>query len=146
MAVVLWTSTDKAHFLRRGIKSFREDQLSVDGIPCFVTYDPGIIEIDAAREPEIAYDIQLACRLHDTGSTAPKVGDYRYVENFNKVLKQIKKAYKRTGLPVYVSGDLETIGFDPFYKAPPWDPDDPSVCPEDAQRPLTGCRTDWDAG
>lgn len=185
MAVVLWTSTDKAHFLRRvaqpvfefsktkhrvepfkekvpdlsegdvllamgancvdflkaegkivknrGIKSFREDQLSVDGIPCFVTYDPGIIEIDAAREPEIAYDIQLACRLHDTGSTAPKVGDYRYVENFNKVLKQIKKAYKRTGLPVYVSGDLETIGFDPFYKAPPWDPDDPSVCPEDAR-------------
>ena len=108
----------------RGIKSFREHQLSVDGHPCFVTYDPGIIEVDAAREPEIVYDLRLAARVHETGTTTPEVGEYKYVDNFNKVLKQIKKAYKKTGLPVYVAGDLETIGFDPWFLAPPWDDED----------------------
>lgn len=119
----------------RGIKSFREDQLSVDGIPCFVTYDPGIVEIDAAREPEIVYDVRLASRLHDTGTTMPKVGKYKYVDNFNKVLKQIKKAYKK-GKPVYVAGDLETIGFDPWHQGCPWDleeGDEWEGCPVDAR-------------
>lgn len=107
----------------RGIKSFREDQLSVDGHPCFVTYDPGIVEVDAAREPEIVYDVRLAARLHDTGTTKPEVGKYKYVDNFNKVLKQIKKAYTK-GKPVPVSGDLETIGFDPWMEGLPWEADE----------------------
>lgn len=105
----------------RGIKSFRENELTVDGHPCFVTYDPGIIEVDSAREPEIVYDIRLACRRHDTGTLMPTVGKYKYVKNFNKVIKQIKKQWRETRLPVYVSGDLETIGFDPWMQAPPWD-------------------------
>lgn len=112
----------------RSIKSLRERWHEYPPVPLLVSYDPGLIEIDAAREPEIVYDLRLACRIHDTDTMAPQVGKYKYVDNFNKVLKQIKKEYNKTGLPVYVAGDLETIGFDPFYKSEiPWklDPKEP---------------------
>lgn len=174
MAVRIWTSTDKANFLRRvaepvfsetqtkhkvsvadgslpkakdgdvllamggeclnvlkeqgvlpknrSIKSLRETAHSYNGHPLILSYDPGIIEFDPAREPEIVYDIRLACRLHDTGSMSPEIGDYEYVDNFNQVFKEIKKGYD--GNPVYVSLDLETIGFDPWHEAPPWDDED----------------------
>jgi DNA polymerase I-like protein with 3'-5' exonuclease and polymerase domains len=163
MSVIVWTSSNKANFLRRvaepvfgvtgtdhRVEPLRQgkvpdvhadDVLIAMGGACLdlmkqygavnknrtigslrqkahdfppgkllVSYDPG----------EIVYDLQLACRLHDHGTLKPKVGKYKYVENFNKVLKQIKKAYS-IGMPVYVAGDLETIGFDPFYKSEiPW--------------------------
>ena len=113
----------------RSIKSLRERELVYGENPLFLSYDPSIIEIDPGREPEIVYDLHLACRKHDTGSLAPPLGDYEYVDNFNSILKQIKKRYKKTGNPVYVSLDLETIGFDPWFESEvPWD--DPEFCPD----------------
>lgn len=115
----------------RTVKSLREKMHDIPGGKLLVTYDPGIIEVDAGREPEIKYDIQLACRLHDRNTLAPITGKYRYVENFNTIMKQIKKAYKKTGKPVYVGGDLETMGFDPFYKSDiPWKVDSNEPEPE----------------
>ncbi len=107
----------------RGIKSFRGDQLDVDGVPCFVTYDPGIIEIDAGKEPEIVYDVRLAARLHDHGTTMPVVGDYKWVKDFSKLIKKIKKKATKKN-PVYIGGDLETIGFDAWMEGPPWNPEE----------------------
>ena len=105
----------------RTIKSLREKMHDLPPGKLLVSYDPGIIEVDSGREPEIVYDLQLACRLHDHNTLAPTVGDYKYVDSFNKVIKQIRKAYKKTGNPVYVAGDLETMGFDPHYKSEiPW--------------------------
>jgi len=112
----------------RTIKSLREKQHDLPPGKLLVSYDPGIIEIDAGREPEIRYDVQLACRLHDDGVLTPPVGEYKYVDNFNKVIKHIRKQFKKTGNPVPVAGDLETIGLDPFYQSDiPWklDPDEP---------------------
>ena len=105
----------------RTIGSLRQKEHDLPPGKLLMSYDPGIIEVDTGREPEIVYDLQLACRLHDHGTLKPKVGKYKYVDNFNKVLKQIKKGYTKFGIPVYVAGDLETIGFDPFYKSDiPW--------------------------
>jgi len=104
----------------RTIGSLRQKMHEFPPGKLLLSYDPGIIEIDTGREPEIVYDLQLACRLHDLGTLVPKVGKYKYVNNFNKVLKQIKQDYE-SGRPVYVAGDLETIGFDPFHKSEiPW--------------------------
>lgn len=105
----------------RAITSLREKQHELPPGKLIVSFDPSLIEIDSGREPEIIYDMQLACRLHDTGSMTPIMGTYRGVDNFNKILKQIKKAYTKSGIPVYVSLDLETIGFDPFHESDiPW--------------------------
>ena len=113
----------------RTIGSLRQKKHDFPPGNLLVSYDPSIIEIDAGREPEIVYDLQLACRLHDTGSMTPKVGKYKYVDNFNKVLKQIKKAYAINCTPVYVGGDLETIGLDPWFESEvPWD--DPEFYPD----------------
>lgn len=174
MTVVIWTSTDKANFLRRvcepvfsvtgtdhrvvplsgtdippitkkdvliamggkcldlmkqygavpknrTIKSLRERVHDFPPGKLLISYDPGLIEIDAGREPEIIYDLQLACRLHDHDTLVPKIGKYKYVDNFNKIIGQIRKEYKKTGKSVYVAGDLETIGFDPHHKSDlPW--------------------------
>ena len=114
----------------RTIGSLRQKMHEYPPGKLLLSYDPSIVEIDTGREPEIIYDLQLACRLHDLGTLIPKVGKYKYVNDFDKVLKQIKKAHKRTGNPVAVSGDLETIGFDPFYKSDiPRPPDLRVVCP-----------------
>lgn len=108
----------------RTIKSLRERMHELPPGRMLVSYDPGIIEVDAGREPEIIYDLQLACRLHDRNTLTPIIGKYRYVDNFNKVIKHIRKTYL-PGKPVYVAGDLETIGFDPHYKSDiPWDIED----------------------
>ncbi len=113
----------------RTIKSLREKRHEYPPADLLITYDPGIVEIDAAREPEIKYDVQLACRLHDHGTLTPPVANYKYVDNFNKVFKQIKKVYAVNCKPVYVSLDLETIGFDPWYESEvPWK--DPEFTPD----------------
>jgi len=116
----------------RTIKSLREKEHTIDAGKMLVTYDPGIVEVDAGREPEIVYDLELACRLHDKGTLKPKVGKYKYVDNFDKVITQIRNAYRNTGKKrVYVAGDLETIGFDPFYLSDiPWSLDEGEEEPE----------------
>jgi hypothetical protein len=115
MSVIVWTSSNKANFLRRvaepvfgvtgtdhRVEPLRQgkvpdvhadDVLIAMGGACLdlmkqygavnknrtigslrqkahdfppgkllVSYDPGIIEIDTGREPEIVYDLQLACQ------------------------------------------------------------------------------------
>lgn len=115
----------------RTIGSLRQKMHDFPPGKLLLSYDPGIVEVDTGREPEIIYDLQLACRLHDYSTLKPKVGKYKYVEDFNTVLKQIKQAYSK-GRPVYVAGDLETIGFDPFHQSDiPWKLDEGEEEPED---------------
>lgn len=101
----------------RTVGSLRETPLHVLGSQCLVTYDPGITFRDYARLPEIQWDIALAIRLHNTGTTAPKFGAYRWVDDFNELVERIEEKYEDTGKPVEVACDLETVGLDE------WNPD-----------------------
>jgi len=113
----------------RTIKSLREKRHDYAPGSLLISYDPGIVEIDAAREPEIKYDVQLACRLHDHNTLNPLIGDYEYVTTLNKVMAEIKEQFAETGKAVYVATDLETIGFDPFFESEvPWE--DPQYYPD----------------
>lgn len=79
-----------------------------------VTYDPGIVAMDPAREPDILWDIRLACRQVMSGKIAPKTGVYEYVESFNDVVATIRERFQESEQAVDLALDLETIGLDPF--------------------------------
>lgn len=84
------------------------------GTSYMVSYDPRAVEVDAAKREEISWDLQLVCRLARTGSLAPEVGDYRWVEDFTDLLSAIDCKYASTGSPVEVALDLETQGINPY--------------------------------
>lgn len=77
-----------------------------------MTYDPFVATVDPAMEPNIVWDVRLACRFHDTGTLEPPLGDYLWVPDFGSVVDYVNKEHKRTGKPVAVAPDLETIGLD----------------------------------
>jgi len=98
----------------RTVTSTRGTPIMVRGAKVLTTFDPGVVFRDYARLPDIQWDIQLAVRLHNTRTTAPKVGDYKLVESFHEVIDRIDYLWERTGLPVEVACDLETKGLDEF--------------------------------
>ncbi len=79
-----------------------------------VSYDPAIIEMDYARKPEVEWDINLGVRLLKTGQLEPQLGKYGYVDNFAFLIKYCMKQYAKTGKPVKLSCDTETVGLDPL--------------------------------
>lgn len=101
---------------KRTIGSLRETPIAHNGGHYLVTYAPNIVQMDYARKTEIQWDLQLAIRLHDTGSAAPVLGTYRYVNDFSDIIQWVQNRHAATGKPVPLSCDLETKGLDP------WDP------------------------
>lgn len=98
----------------RTIGSLRETPFNLGLAKCLMTYDPGIVSRDAAKLPDIQWDVALAIRLHNTRSLRPQVGKYRWVEDFNDLITRIEEKYGETNRPVEVSCDLETLGLDEF--------------------------------
>lgn len=98
----------------RTISSLRERPIAYKGSWMFLTYDPNIIQRDYARLPEIQWDTQLAIRMHETGTTKPKIGQYRYVESLHELIERIDEKYEETKKPVEVACDLETKSLDPY--------------------------------
>lgn len=96
----------------RTISSLREKPLMIGPAHLLLTFDPSIVSRDYARLPDIQWDTKLAVRLHTTGSTAPNIGDYSYVESLHNVIEVIEAKYAATNKPVNVACDLETLGLD----------------------------------
>lgn len=100
----------------KGLGSYRETPIKVNGgkSTYLLTYDPSIVNNDYARKPEIEWDTRLAMRLKMTGSLEPKIGEYKYVTDFTDAILFTTGQFKKTGKPVPVSCDLETIGLYPY--------------------------------
>ncbi len=98
----------------RKVTSLREKPIVINGASVLVTYDPAAPLSDYAKLPEIQWDINLAIRVHNTGSTKPKIGDYRYVDSLHELIARIQEKYAETGKPVKVAPDLETLGLDEY--------------------------------
>lgn len=80
-----------------------------------VTYDPYMVEREEQALTDIQWDIRLACRLMTTGSLAPEVGQYRWVDDFSKLVDAVKREADETGEKVRLFEDLETLGLWPWY-------------------------------
>ena len=81
-----------------------------------VSFDPAVTETQPDKTEIIDWDVRLAHRLHSTGSLRPKVGDYQWVSSFAPMIAEIEAMYGKTGKPVKVAFDTETMGLYPWYK------------------------------
>lgn len=120
--VVLAMGSDAVAFLgkqgivpkNRSIASLRNQPLTLlmTGAQCLVSYSPDIIEVDYGKNVDLLTDARMALRLVQTGSIKPKLGTYRYVNDFSDAIKFIKATKEKTGKWVTVALDTETKGPD----------------------------------
>lgn len=80
-----------------------------------MTFDPTIVANEPEKQAIIDWDIRLAVRFMQTGTLQPKLGDYRWVPSFAAMIERIKQRYAKTGEPVDVSCDTETMGLHSWY-------------------------------
>jgi len=82
----------------------------------FVTFDPNLIEMDPAREPDILWDVQKVCRFVNTGSIKPPLGTYKFADPLvlSYDIAAIAHDAESLGAPFPVSIDLETMGLSAF--------------------------------
>jgi DNA polymerase I-like protein with 3'-5' exonuclease and polymerase domains len=106
---------DKGYFPKgRTVTSLREKEKVLEVGSVFVTFDPNVTARDYARFPEIQWDAGLAIRRHQTGTTVPKLGEYRWVESLHELIEKVDAKYEETGKPVVVACDTETMGLDEY--------------------------------
>ena len=86
------------------------------GLKVFLTFDPGLTQVEYERKPDIIWDATLAARYAVSGSLEAQLGSYKYVSDFTTAVAFVEAEYAHTGKPVPISCDLETVGFDPFPK------------------------------
>lgn len=98
----------------RTVTSLRDGALPGSQEKFFVTFDPGITNKDYARLPEIQWDCQLAIRKVLTGSVAPVLGRYKYVDSLHEIIEYVEETFEKTGRKVPISADLETKGLDEY--------------------------------
>ena len=100
----------------RTLSSLREKPvLKPGGGAWLVTYDPAITGTEFDKQEVIEWDVQLAARFLRTGSVEPQLGSYKYVSNYDETIEYIEAQFAKTGKPVDVSLDLETMGLHPWY-------------------------------
>ncbi|KVR21713.1 hypothetical protein WK13_34815 [Burkholderia ubonensis] len=84
-------------------------------VPVMFTYSSGIGEIDYAKFVDVLCDTSSMVRVIKTGQYEPKLGNYRWVQDFYDALERIDVLYiQNGGRPVEVTLDLETVGLDPY--------------------------------
>lgn len=86
-----------------------------DGGHVMVSYDPFMATVEPEKDPQLVWDVRLACRLHDEGTLKAPIGDYEWVDDFSAVVARVKQLHKETGRWVPLSPDLETLGLDPWF-------------------------------
>lgn len=101
----------------RKVHGSRERRLAGKESPAsiLVSFDPGLVAREPDKGPLVAWDLRLAARLHKTGTMRPKVGKYRWVPDLSDLIRSIKRKHRKTGKPVRVAWDLETMGLFPWY-------------------------------
>lgn len=100
----------------RTLSGLRERPVPHNGGHYLVTFDPASVSIEPTHNELIEWDLRLAHRLLTTGSLEPVHGKSRYVGSFADLIAWVKADYQKTGKPVDVSCDLETMGFYPWYQ------------------------------
>ena len=100
----------------RSVTSMRETPIKRPGGWLLVSYDPSVIDREPEKAGIIDWDIRLAHRLHSTGGLTPKTGDYQWVSSFAPMIAEIEAMHVKTGKPVKVAFDTETMGLYPWYK------------------------------
>ena len=76
------------------------------------SYSPSIKNIDSGMFTDLKNDLVLAYRLAMTGSLEPKLGHYKYVEDFSDYCNQLQVLEKDGKKNIPITFDTETIGFD----------------------------------
>lgn len=101
----------------RTVNSLREKPIkrAVDQGSYMVTFDPALINSEPDKREVIDWDLRLAVRLMTTGSLEPELGDYNYVNDYQPMIDRIEAQFAKTGKPVDVSMDTETMSFYPWY-------------------------------
>lgn len=79
-----------------------------------ISYSPGISEIHYPSYVDLTIDVRLAMRQCNTGSIEPKVGSYRWVDDFTELIAKVKERIKSSKGRVSVCTDLETVGLVSF--------------------------------
>lgn len=100
---------NKSHLSMRGTPAHHSN-----GGIFLTTLDPFNIISEADTAEQIAWDVMLAYRFMKTGTLKAKVGKYKWVGSYAPMIAEIEKRYEKTGQPVDIAGDLETMGFDPW--------------------------------
>ena len=100
----------------RTVNAMREVPIKRGNGWYLVSFDPGVTETQPEKTEIIDWDIRLAHRLHSTGSLKPKTGDYQWVASFARTIGEIEAMFEKTGKPVKVAFDTETMGPYPWYK------------------------------
>ena len=96
------------------VGALRNTPIKVGNYVLFVSFAPGLVEQDYARLTDIQWDCKLSIRYLMTGSTKPKLGDYRWVSDFTDIIDRVNEKHQKTGKRVPVALDLETVGLDPY--------------------------------
>lgn len=96
------------------VGSYRQKPQPLHAGYVLLSYDAGVGNINHGLEVDLSIDINLACRFHQTGTMKPVIGEYHWVDDFRETVDYINEEYDRTGRPVKVETDLETVGLDPI--------------------------------
>lgn len=80
-----------------------------------VSFDPGMRHIESDALAQITWDIRLARRFMKNGNLAPKLGVYRWTDDFSELIEKIETQFEATGEPVDVAVDTETMDLWPWY-------------------------------
>jgi DNA polymerase I-like protein with 3'-5' exonuclease and polymerase domains len=99
----------------RALGSIRESLLRIGDGHGFATYAPGLVNSEPDKQALIEWDLRLATRWMKNRSLEPEIGDYKYVGTLKPLINYIKEQYEITGQPVTVAGDMEGMGFYPWY-------------------------------
>lgn len=100
----------------RTITSMREKPIQAKaGGWYLITFDPGILGTQPDKREILDWDVRVAHRLMTTGSMKPNVGDYVWVASYVQLIAEIEAEFEKTGRPVKVAMDTETMGLYPWY-------------------------------
>ncbi|MCO5157863.1 MAG: DNA polymerase [Aquamicrobium sp.] len=80
-----------------------------------MTFDPYSMMTEPEKMELLAWDVRLATRVLRTGSALPDLGQYKWVNSYQPMIDWIEAQFAKTGRPVDVALDTETMGFYPWY-------------------------------
>lgn len=96
---------------KRKITSLRGQVFTMPcGARLMVSFSASIRDVDYGMFVDLCTDVQLAIRLEATGTLKPKLGNYKWVDDFTEVINFINNSqgYKAMTL------DLETLGLNEY--------------------------------
>jgi hypothetical protein len=79
---------------KRTITSLRNSFVESEGVLYTAMFSPGIVDIDAGKQPELDWDVQLIARMHRTKSTKVQQHEYTWVTDFSALIARVKAEYE----------------------------------------------------